>query len=129
MKRSLLVIPLSFVLMAALCAGVFAEEEQWKLINEDELGNRLYIDEASIKEDSERGTVTVTMRFDLKKSETKMLFVDEIDCARSLIKRVSLKMLKPVCTGDDETYSNTFEGKWDVISEGIERRLFEEVCK
>jgi hypothetical protein len=129
MTKTFRIISSALVCLVLLFSGVCATREQWLLLNEDESGNRLYLDEASSQAGSGDQLFTVTMRFDLKKSETKMFFVDEIDCAKSLVRRLSLKMLNPVCTGDQETYATTFEGRWDVISEGIERKLFEHVCR
>jgi hypothetical protein len=129
MTKTIRIISSSLICLALLFSGVCRAQEQWILLNEDESGNRLYIDEASSQAGPGSQLLTVTMRFDLKKSETKMFFVDEIDCGKSLVRRLSLKMLNPVCTGDQETYATTFEGRWDVISEGIERKLFEHVCR
>lgn len=103
--------------------------EQWKLINEDPAGNLLYLDEGSLEALPEPQVLKVTMRFELRKSETKMFFVDAVDCRQARIKRLSLRMLNPVCTGDGETYSTSFEGRWDAISEGIEQKLFQAVCR
>lgn len=131
MRHQLFMITL--VTWASACLGLFSPAwgntgEQWKLLNEDAAGNRLYLDEASLELFPETQVQRVTIRFELRKSETKMFFVDEVDCRQARIKRLSLRMLNPVCTGDSETYAATFEGGWDVVSEGIEQRLFEAIC-
>lgn len=124
-----------FAITAAIfCLGLLvpsrgSAQERWQLLNEDAGGNRLYLDEGAIEPLPEDRTIRVTFRFDLRKSETKMLFVDELDCRQTLVKRLSLKMLNPVCTGDSETYAISFDGRWDAVSEGIERQLFEAICR
>lgn len=129
MKLRLFIIASAIVFWGMLFPVCGNTDEQWKLVNEDAGGNRLYLDEDSLEALPERQGFRVTMRFDLRKSETKMLFVDEVDCRQARIKRLSLKMLNPVCTGDSETYATSFEGRWDVISEGIEQQLFNALCR
>lgn len=124
-----------FTITAALfCLGLLvpsrgSAQERWRLLTEDAGGNRLYLDEGAIEPLPEAATFRVTFRFELRKSETKMIFVDEIDCRHTRVKRLSLKMLNPVCTGDSETYAISFDGRWDAVSEGIERQLFEAICR
>ncbi len=72
-------------------------------------------------------TVRVTMKLVNVKSDTEMYFLDELDCERNLIKRLSVSLQNPPCTGGRD-YNSSFEGKWDNISTDLEEKLRDSLC-
>jgi hypothetical protein len=111
---------------ALAAAGPSAEESGWKLINTDVRGNSTYMDAGSL-ERLDGSRVRVTMKYVSAKTDTQMFFVDELDCERGLIKRLSMSLKSPPCTGGTD-YDSTFEGKWDKVSTGLEEKLRDAVC-
>lgn len=114
-------------LLLFLCVQAQAEE-QWKLFHEDASGNRSFIDEKSLQRPPD-GMVSVWMKFVSAKSGQPMMFHDEIDCAKKMIRRKEVVLRNATCFGGEvPEHRSTFEGKWDKISTGLEERLVEEVC-
>lgn len=106
----------------------YADEEGWKLIHKDASGNATYVDETALSRPS-HDTVTVKMKYVGNKGKTVMYFYNEIDCSRNMIKRLSMNLHNPSCLGEGEAvYEKSFEGRWDVLSEGLEDRLRDAVC-
>lgn len=119
---------LAFLMAAPYCANsadVSAEGGR-ELISADNNGNRTYI-EADSLERLDGSIVRVTMIFLSAKTGSEMYFVDEIDCKRGLIKRLSVSLKGPPCTGGID-YDSSFEGEWDKISTGLEEELRDAVC-
>ena len=106
--------------------GASAGERGWKLINTDARGNTTYVDAGSL-ERLDGSRVRVTMKYVSAKTDAQMFFVDELDCERGLIKRLSMSLKSPPCTGGTD-YDSTFEGKWDKLSTGLEEKLRDAVC-
>lgn len=103
-----------------------AQGSNWRVINTDDSGNLLYIDTGTI-ERLDSATFRMTMKFVNVKSDTEMYFLDELDCERNLIRRLSVSLQNPPCTGGRD-YSSSFEGKWDKISTGLEEMLRDYLC-
>lgn len=129
MKRllpSLCIFALSAV--TAFPSVPWAGQEEWVLINRDEGGNLLYVDSGSLVRLPE-DIVKVRMKFLTAGEAPPMLFLDEVDCARDMIRRLEVSIFDPAGSGQGEpAYQLSFEGRWDKVSEGLEEILRDYVC-
>jgi hypothetical protein len=129
MKRLLLALGV-FVLSAVMAPPSVpgAGQEEWVLINRDEGGNLLYVDGGSMVRLPD-DIVKVRMKFLTAGEAPPMLFLDEVDCARDMIRRLEVSIFDPKGSGQGEpAYRLSFEGRWDKVSEGLEEILRDYVC-
>jgi hypothetical protein len=129
MKMACLVLALLIVSVNGFLPQVSrAEQDGWKLISRNDRGSA-YIDTASLSSPS-KDIVRVKMKFEGKKGNSPMYFLDEVDCANNKIRRLEVSIHNPTCSGDGEpVYNMEFEGRWDALAEGLEQHLKNAVCK
>ncbi|GAB4389293.1 MAG: hypothetical protein Kow0025_13790 [Thermodesulfovibrionales bacterium] len=115
---------------AALGAGADPDGEGWSLINDSGRGDLLFVHSPTMERPAQ-GVVRVWMKFVTRaeSSPSPMLFLDEVDCAKGLVRRLEARMYRSTPAGSGEPFrSLSFEGGWDRPSEGVEERLVEAVC-
>ncbi len=121
-------ITILFLVPHLFCPVSHAEEDRWTVIHEDESGNTTYV-EREVLGSGASGTVLVIMKYIGNKGRTVMYFQNEIDCPCNRIKRLSMSLHNPSCLGEGEAvYNKSFEGRWDAVSEGLEKKLRDVIC-
>lgn len=131
--KALLAVITLFLASAPLArsAGGDPDGAGWLLINEDPEGNLLYVDSATMERSSD-GMVRVWMKFVSRagNSPSPMLFLNEIDCSKGLIKRLEVRIHGSAGAETGEPFRRlSFDGTWDRPSEGLEEHVREAVCR
>lgn len=133
MKKKALFVGMALLWFSApLChaAEVDPDGAGWRLIHEEPPGELLSVAPATMERTAE-GFIRIWMKFETRaeNSPSPMLFLNELDCAGGLIKRIEAKLYRPTCSGSNEPMQSlSFDGKWDRPSAGIEEYLREAVC-
>lgn len=128
------VVTVILILAGFVSAGQAAEPDPdgagWRLIHRDQLGNLLSVASAATEESTE-GVVRVWVKYETRarNSPSPMLFLNDLDCAKGLIRRIAVRLYRPTCGGSGEPVQNmSFAGAWDSPSAGIEEQIRDAVC-
>jgi hypothetical protein len=129
-----IVVAVVLILAGFVSSGRAAEPDPdadgWRLIHRDQLGNLLSVASATTEESTE-GLIRVWVKYETeaRNSPSPMLFLNDLDCAKGLIRRIEVRLYRPTCGGSGElVQSMSFAGAWDSPSTGIEEQIRDGVC-